>query len=812
MPEAGPSEVRIYCLCGQKMRIASAMFGQPGKCVACRQKILIPMPDEIPDGGDALYLKDHPEFLRSTDEDKHPFNSELPKPKSPKKVRRKKSSTPPAVVALDVLEPLRILCNFDHKIRKKLKVIDEADHHDEESSDRASLMGYRVLLQNFRNDLDNQIRLRLSEVNDQLNDTKEQIARPSMAVRIGKMDYPTFREAIRPLRKRREVLYRRRRNLEGWLAVTNRNEAGGFLDVKLQDIPCEPLEFESPPEPEADPSLIQYAINGLRDAFLAREHADRKLNEWKRMGQEEAVSPAVVGPTWAETKATRTRAKGAIAYFRERLGRLVQDYTNDIRAIKEQLEIGREQLKSGDIDKGVFQPLKIELLRAQADNVQANDFLKRALNANSAADVPALRGTFLERLDRPTSKQGIGLDSWIAWAASALMILTIFAPISNAPSSGNMVPVPVLVMALFVGAGVLAMLAAIPKREQRGTTISLFWMIAVIFVVGYVHELRYSLGEVGVAMRKDPRWLFKPGILLLALDILVIALAAMTAIGRHQRLQKVPLAAAILALISALVIGTNVAGQMIANPYIEEPRYTPSNDAINFYDVTLQIKNEGWRAMWLGADWPRYPTAITLLVERKIGSDSWLPIATPPGNGSFQSAQSPKIARINPGDQAVFQYALSAGTYQIQVFSQEAAIKPHTKTITLAALTDIDSQSDQPDADPSDSDLITTDQNSDFVLGTTGGADIVTEIELRGLVTGPGGEQFLIALHYGDGHSENRNVGLDEMLIPPWKTREFDPDRNTLTITDGNRLVIIQRGTRFSLQDLASSTTSDLVP
>jgi hypothetical protein len=800
MPKAGPSEVRIYCLCGQKMRISSAMFGKPGKCIACRQKIRIPLPEEIPGDGDEIYLKDHPELLRSPEEPKQPYKSDPGKQAPRKKNRRKKEPAAPAVVPLDVLEPLRILCNFEYKIEKKLKTLKTPGPEGDQDSDRESLMGYRVLVQNLRKDLDNQMRARLRELNEQLNDIKEQIARPTMAVRIGEMDYPTFVETIRPLRKRREILYRRRRNLEGWLVVTNRDDAGGFLEVKLQDIPCEPLEFKFPPNPDSGQSVINYAVDGLREAFKAREHCDRKLNEWKRMNKEEAVSPTIVEHTWAETKATRARAKGAIVFFRERLARLVQDYTNDVRAIKAQLEIGREQLKAGDIEKRIFQPLEIDLLRSQADNVQANDYLKRVINANSTADAPPIRGTFIERLDQPVGKKGIGLDSWIAWAASALMILTIFAPISNARVGGNMVPVPGLVMALFVGAGILAMLATIPKREQRGTTISLFWMVAAIFTVTYVHELRYDLGEVGVAIRNDPRWLFQPGILLLTVDILLTAIAAIVAIGRHERLRKIPIAAGVLTLIATLVIGTNVFGQMVAKPHIEEPVYVPAVDGSLRYQVTVKVRNVGWRAMWLGGEWPRIPTATTLLVERQAGTDSWLPITTSSGEFSAQGGNEPRIAPAAPGEAVSFQYNVTAGTYQIQVFSKDSALKAQSKVFTLAPLNitvPAESVEEEP-ASPSSSPFGQGQENNLL----TGDANEITEIELQGLFTTLSSERFLINLYYGDGRSESRVVGLEETLLEPWETQEFDPNRNTLTITNGTRLVIIQQGVRLSLDQL----------
>ena len=66
MPETSSAELRIYCICGQKMKVSEAMFGLPGKCVACRQKIRIPRRDELPPDTPQLFLKDHPQFLRKS--------------------------------------------------------------------------------------------------------------------------------------------------------------------------------------------------------------------------------------------------------------------------------------------------------------------------------------------------------------------------------------------------------------------------------------------------------------------------------------------------------------------------------------------------------------------------------------------------------------------------------------------------------------------------------------------------------------------------------------------------------------------------
>ena len=144
MAQAEQPHLRIYCVCGQKMKVTESLFGRPGKCIACRQKIRIPKLDEVPEGETEIYLKDHPEFLRKTSIRR---KKSTPKDRTEAidKVRtrevvyrkRKEGETPddivpeedqvelgesrPATVALDILEPMRELSSLDARISRELE-------------------------------------------------------------------------------------------------------------------------------------------------------------------------------------------------------------------------------------------------------------------------------------------------------------------------------------------------------------------------------------------------------------------------------------------------------------------------------------------------------------------------------------------------------------------------------------------------------------------------------------------------------------------------------------------------------------------
>ncbi|HOV60856.1 MAG TPA: hypothetical protein PK349_07290 [Candidatus Hydrogenedentes bacterium] len=55
---------RLVCLCGQRMAIQESMYGQPGKCPACRRKLWMPYAEEVAAFGPVIHVAQHREFLR----------------------------------------------------------------------------------------------------------------------------------------------------------------------------------------------------------------------------------------------------------------------------------------------------------------------------------------------------------------------------------------------------------------------------------------------------------------------------------------------------------------------------------------------------------------------------------------------------------------------------------------------------------------------------------------------------------------------------------------------------------------------------
>src|SRR5688572_2607770 len=161
MPEARPTEIRLYCLCGQKMKITSAMFGKPGKCVACRQKIRIPAREELPPDTQALYLKDHPEFLRAPKADLIALpDPELEAEMDGDDLLLTGEPDELAPIPFVLYEPLGRLCNYEFKVDAQLKALLEGKPAE---LDKATLLGYRGLARNARQQIEKRFQDELAE-------------------------------------------------------------------------------------------------------------------------------------------------------------------------------------------------------------------------------------------------------------------------------------------------------------------------------------------------------------------------------------------------------------------------------------------------------------------------------------------------------------------------------------------------------------------------------------------------------------------------------------------------------------------------
>ncbi len=798
MPDDQPAELRIYCICGQKMKVSEEMFGRPGKCIACRQKIRVPERSQVPDDTGEVYLKDHPEFLRQTKppslaqqdaSDQEEDNDDLPLGDLP---------GVGANIPLDVLEPLRTLCSFEYAVVQQLEALRKGE---EAATDKATLMGYRALVNNARANLDEQMRERLHEVADQLAGTVEQIARATLAVRIGEMDYATFMDSVVPLRQRRERLERRRENLRGWLAVEDPYLAGGLVDVQLADVPCEGMEVTFPLDRSSEEALVDRAIAELRNAMNERGDAQRKLDEWQRMADEGVLQGSALEQCRPEAEAIRKRAFAAVSFYRVRLEQMILDCENDIRAIGAHLELAKKRKEEGVLDASVFTTLQRALIEGQSDNVNTRDFARRAIAARTLQELPHPEGTFLQRMARPETKTGIGPDSWVAWFACALMIVNIFVLMYGLQRGGRMEVPREMAVGLFLLSVLLATSASIPRRLIRGIMINLVWVVSCIGAAFMLQWAWYSVGSVGGALRSDPYWYLRPGMVLLVLCGLIVGLSASLSLSPVKRLRRLPLLSLVVTVLGMAAILSDGAGVFRPRYALDEPGIARSTDNPGRYDVTLTLRNTGFRPVWVGGSVERVPSPIHFLLERQIGSESWdnmsIPVSVLLDGVQRWDAQGRPGLQSRPlqrGGRVAFTYVLPEGSYRARLRPGRRGLAEVLLPFVLDPLPKVEPEESAP---PEEIELSSTTENDDAPPETVPPIPAAKQVEvsLQGVINSADrSPSFRLLLRLPDGREVQRNLVLGDLVYGEWRAVEFNPEEKKLTLTEGGKLLVFEPG------------------
>jgi hypothetical protein len=77
----------------------------------------------------------------------------------------------------------------------------------------------------------------------------------------------------------------------------------------------------------------------------------------------------------------------------------------------------------------------------------------------------------------------------------------------------------------------------------------------------------------------------------------------------------------------------------------------------------------------------------------------------------------------------------------------------------------------------------------------------LAEVELRGVVRSERrAPRFSVALYPQNAPPRYLDLSIGDALYDPWKITEFNPARQTVTVSDGNRILILNRGQRMPLE------------
>jgi len=819
MADHALSEFRIYCVCGQKMKVSQAMFGRPGKCVACRQKIRIPIPEDLPPGATEIHLRDHPEFLRKPKRPSAPG-----KDHAADAGRDEKDAIPlgelPEVgpVSLDILEPLRILCSLENKIERQLDALASDDSLHAEAS-RKALMGYMDRVRNARADLDDQLRQRMMKVAIELSNLDEQVVQAGLSMRIGEVELAGFRKSVDTLWRRRDHLAREHQNLRGWLLVNDPHVAGGYVNVSLADIPEEGFELLLPEESEDPRPLLDQHIDGLREALERRERAERRLREVEFLGQDQNTPPEVLEECRADCEAEKRRAETEVTFYRKRLEQLGNDAARDVQTVQARRELANDQLRRGLLDKAHFEELERDLLQAQRDCAKIHDWVSRTLVALSPQDLPYPKGTWLKRLSRPAKHKEeapFGMDSAVAWAAALLLGFCAFLPLV-----GPMSPVEAFRSAAATGqaarwvllgpvlVGVLAaVFGALPRRDVRGLLLLGLWALFTVVAGALIHEAQYGPGLLAGRFRQGGFWLLRPGAVMIVLGDFGLLATAFVALAPDKKFRTIILAAVCGTALILLLAVTDLMGYLQPRPHVATHYVERAGIEGSPYEASVFLSNRGHRTLWLSLPENRARNAFTYALELRGGRDAWQKAPAPAavevtGAGEGIAMADVRNLPLRPGETAQLRYTLSPGEYRASIRANTTGMPDVVESFSLAGATDLAGP-----ANGSETDLAGWATASGFPAGSRenlaglgGPADTEVSVQLRGVFTPEKGDpKFSITLREPGRDPRALNLMLGDTVYDEWAVTEFNPERQTVTLGKGDRILILNRGERIPLE------------
>ncbi|MDZ4861352.1 MAG: hypothetical protein SGI88_20455 [Candidatus Hydrogenedentes bacterium] len=810
MPSSDLAPLRIYCVCGQKMKVSEDMYGRPGKCVACRQKIRIPRPDELPENTGVIHLKDYPQFLRkvkkSASRDHAHINEEIevaPLPDLEHNGKARKAMGP-----LDILEPLRTIHSLLTKIERRMAALktgkDENGSEDAAKRDPkfAELLARRSKVRAAQQDLEEELRQRLMETAIELSATQEKIAELNLGVRVGEITFDEYRAQVDRIRRRRDNHERRQTNLRGWLTVDDAYGAGGYVDMPIDHVPRNTSRIAFSNEIDDSVTLFDAHVDGLRHALARRANAERKLNEVKKMKPGVLSERGSMEELRAEARADLERSRALVQYSRERLEQLADDCSNDVQAAEAQLDHMRGRLQAGQIKREVFTVAEDSLTRAKIDLTKARALVVRALNANNAEEVPRARGTFVARLARGRPGLRAPMDAWVAWAGAALVLLSLFIPIANgatplqlmrigasqAASTHWFATFPILIAVIAAAASL------IPGISARGLAYCAVWLMGSLLAAAFVHEARYSSTPAAAALHIGGPMLLRPGILVYSIGLLGVAAAACMALLTTRDGRRVLPIAAIASLAGLGAVATDMGGIRVPNPEMRVQTKLLVDSIPAVHEATVSIVNTGGRELVLARN-STAANAYQFSVERRIGKNSGIDVnppvsiivgQTPVPSGGVPLPRIP----VTQGQAATFVYHLPQGDYRVTLQGVRNADRQEN-SFSLESLPAAETIPNPPASETAQMATPAAAQQSPGVLTEA----LSASVSLRGVVVaGNRPAQFSISVTLPDGAMKEQSYAIGDEVFTGWRITEFNPEEQTVTIARGSRIVILRRG------------------
>lgn len=812
MGEASSPELRLICICGQRMRISPSMYGKPGRCVACKQKIRIPNEDEIPTDTKVISLEEHPEFLRKSrrpKEEKRSEQAEVVLGKDAAEFPEEGAS--PNIFPLDVLETLRALVSLEYRISHKLTVLQGSPSSSESSYDERQLNRYLKRIQSVREELNNQLRETLTETEAELKSVLERLSQLSLNAKAGEIEFSNYRDQAEKLRRRRDILERRRVNLRAWLAVKTPYEAGGYVRLPMDHEPDISGKIAFRHEPEEGSPLADWWVRSLRDALTQREFAERKIAEANRLEAQGFGDPVDLGHRRADAEGERDRAEANIAFCRDRLEQLERDYRADLQILADQLTVFRGRLSIGEVTKSQFNAFSREKARVSSELMNALELIRRALHSESPQSVPYEHREVGEGGPRRAPKTSVARDALFLWIGAGLLMIALFLPSLGTLSAVEcvrdmrQVNPQIYWLVLLPLAGALAVFggAFLSSNGIRGSIALVTCFFLTLGIAVYRQECMNSVGLIGEYFTQNGLWFLRPGFLVYVVALLTMFIGGCIALMKIRR-GWVFLLAVVVALVGcSTVVSTDFFGFFRAKPMLTEPISVSGPDETGNSEVEIHLVNEGRRPLVLNPRAAGLRNAVEFAVERRVGADQWEDAGNPSRlivGDQEVTVQGGRMSHVVIGSQMTgkFFYRLPPGEYRVVLGKDEIVT---SFTIQEPVVPPSEPETTGKEETPSTETLPSEDISSPVTLEPAPEVPpALPEVELRGFLSSEGRPpQFRIVLYYPDGRVRTRLLPVLGEVEGSWYLAEFNRDEETVTLSNGYRYVVLRRGKREQL-------------
>ncbi|MFO7776245.1 MAG: hypothetical protein R6W89_10640, partial [Candidatus Hydrogenedentota bacterium] len=413
---------------------------------------------------------------------------------------------------------------------------------------------------------------------------------------------------------------------------------------------------------------------------------------------------------------------------------------------------------------------------------------------------------------------GIGLDAGLAWMAAAFLVAAPFLPVADGQNVmgifSDVIGVDIsnhwlLTGPLLLGACV-AVLAFIPMQALRSGLLLAAGVLGALAAAIYLYTvLLYDPGPLGELFADAG--VFSPGLVLYISGMILLGLGGSIGLWDFTRLRPaIPLA--ILAVVAGLgLILTDFAGMLRPEPAISYQAEFETRAGRFNYSTVITLENTGYRTLLL-APGSRQPNAYSFLLEEQVEGGMWRDLDEPraveaalqqPGGAG---GGIPRVV-LPPGEEAVLTYRLEPGAYRVLASSNRRPMDAAVESFTLeppdpalvARLEEEAQPAGEPDepAEPEPADEPEEDEEdeeTDEPVEEAPRREYVLA-ELRGMVGVEGrGRWFSMRLLHPDGTEEENRLTLGDMLYDDWRLQEFNPERQTLAVSDGAHILILRRG------------------